>query len=134
MNIKQKFPKNTKIDIADYKTEYSSKVEAIGKNFNLCFKLLGNQKNVNLQQISCVCLIFILQTFPGKIDSLNFELKFKGSDIPNLLKGLELFCHKIHKKMIHIFQWILQFQSDGNKIIKPYLSYYIFRKYMQYFS
>ncbi len=86
---------------------------------------MGNQKNVNLQQICCVCLIFILQTFPGKIDSLNFELKFKGSDIPNLLKGLELYCHKIHKKMIHIFQWILQFQSDGNKIIKPYLSYLI---------
>ncbi len=123
---KKKFPKNTKIDIAGYKKEYSSKVENICKNFNLCLKLLGNQRNVNLQQISCVCLIFILQTFPGgKIDSLNYEIKFKGSDIPNLLKGLELSCHKIHKKMIHIFQWILEFQTDANKILKPYLSYLI---------
>ena len=49
----------------------------------------------------------------------------KGSDIPNLLKGLELSCHKIHKKMIHIFQWIVQFQNNANKILKPYLSYLI---------
>jgi serine/threonine-protein kinase ULK4 len=122
----KKFPKNLKIDVDDYTKNYSSKVEAIGKNFNLCIKLLGNQKNVSLQQIGCVCLIFILQTFPGvKIESLNLELKFKGSDIPNLLKGLELSCNKIHKKMIHIFQWILQFQKDANKILKPYLSYLI---------
>ena len=74
----------------------------------------------------CVCLIFILQVFPNsKVDSLNLELKFKGIDIPNLLKGLELGCHKIHKKMIHIFQWIVQFQNDANKIIKPYLPYLI---------
>ena len=89
---KQKYPKNMKIDIDAYKKDYSSKVESIVKNFNLCIKLLGNQKNVNLQEISCVCLIFILQAFPGsKIDSLNLELKFKGIDIPNLLKGLELY-------------------------------------------
>ena len=123
---KQKYPKKMKIDIEAYKKDYSSKVESIGKNFNLCIKLLGNQKNVNLQEISCVCLIFILQAFPGsKIDSLNLELKFKGIDIPNLLKGLEISCYKIHKKMIHIFQWIVQFQNDANKIIKPYLPYLI---------
>ena len=27
--------------------------------------------------------------------------------------------------MIHIFQWIVQFQNDANKIIKPYLPYLI---------
>ena len=123
---KQKYPKSMKIDVNAYKKDYSSKVESIAKNFNLCIKLLGNQKNVNLQEISCVCLIFILQVFPNsKVDSLNLELKFKGIDIPNLLKGLELGCHKIHKKMIHIFQWIVQFQNDANKIIKPYLPYLI---------
>ena len=123
---KQKYPKNLKIDVNAYKKDYSSKVEPIANNFNLFIKILGNQKNVSLQEISCVCLIFILQTFPAcKIDSLNLELKFKGSDIPNLLKGLELSCHKIHKKMIHIFQWIVQFQNDANKIIKPYLPYLI---------
>ena len=79
-----------------------------------------------MQEISCVCLIFILQTFPGsKIESLNLQLKFKTNDIPNLLKGLELSCYKIHKKMIHIFQWIVQFQDDATKIIRPYLSYLI---------
>ena len=123
---KKKYPKNKKIDINLYKKDYSSKLENIGKNFNLCIKLLGNQKNVNLQEISCVCLIFILQTFPGsKIESLNLQLKFKTNDIPNLLKGLELSCYKIHKKMIHIFQWIVQFQDDATKIIRPYLSYLI---------
>ena len=123
---KSKYPKNSHIDINSYKNDYSSKVASVGKNFNLFIKLLGNHKNVNLQEISCVCLIFILQTFPGsKIESLNIDLKFKGSDIPNLLKGLELSCHKIHKKMIHIFQWIVQFQNDANKILKPYLPYLI---------
>ena len=123
---KQKYPKNMKIDINAYKKDYSSKIESIGKNFNLFIKFLGNQKNVNLQEISCVSLIIILQVFPGcKIDSLNLELNFKGSDIPNLLKGLELSCQKIHKKMIHIFQWIVQFQNDANKILKPYLPYLI---------
>ena len=123
---KQKYPKNVKIDINSYKKDYSSKIELIGKNFNLFIKLLGNQKNTTLQEISCVCLIFILQSIPNaKIESLNEELKFKGSDIPNLLKGLELSCRKIHKKMIHIFQWIIEFQTDAKKIIKPYLSYLI---------
>ena len=88
--------------------------------------MIGYQNNVNLQEISCMCLIFILQTFVGKkIESVDFELKFKGSDIPNLLKGLELSCYKIHKKMINILDWIIQFQDDANKILKPYVSYII---------
>jgi len=113
-----------KINIDSYKKDFIPKIELIGKNFNLCIKLLGNQKNVNVQEMSCVCLICILQFFPGmKIDNLNLELKFKSTDIPNLLKGLELSCNKIHKKMINILEWIIQFQDDANKILKPYVSY-----------
>ena len=67
-----------------------------------------------------------MQTFPGKkIESVDIELKFKGNDIPNLLKGLELPCYQIHKKMIHIFKWIIQFQDDSNKIFRPYISYLV---------
>ena len=113
-----------KINIDSYKKDFIPKIELIGKNFNLCIKLLGNQKNVNVQEMSCVCLICILQFFPGmKIDNLDLELKFKSTDIPNLLKGLELSCNKIHKKMISILEWIIQFQDDANKILKPYVSY-----------
>ena len=123
---KIKFPKLSKDNMNLFQKEYSSKVEAIAKNFNLFKKMMGYQNNVNLQEISCMCLIFLLQTFPGKkIDKINIELKFKGSDIPNLLKGLELSCYKIHKKMIHIFKWIIQFQDDANKIFRPYISYLV---------
>ena len=123
---KEKFPKISSNNMDIYKKEFSSKVESIAKNFNLFKKMMGCQNNVNLQEISCMCLIFILNTFPGKkIEGINLEIKFKGSDIPNLLKGLELSCYKIHKKMIHIFKWIIQFQEDANKIFKPYLSYLI---------
>ena len=123
---KVNYPRNTKINVESYKKDFLSKIENVGKNFNLCIKLLGNQKNVNVQEMSCVCLIFILEFYPGmKIDSLNIELKFKSSDIPNLLKGLELSCNKIHKKMINILDWIIHFQDDANKILKPYISYII---------
>jgi len=118
------YPKNKKIDLESYKKNYVSKIENVGKNFNLCIKLLGNQKNVLVQEMSCVCLIYILQIFPNlKIESLNLELKFKSADIPNLLKGLELSCHKIHKKMITILEWIIEFQDDAKLILKPYASY-----------
>ena len=123
---KEKFPKISSNNMDIYKKEFSSKVESIAKNFNLFKKMMGCQNNVNLQEINCMCLIFILNTFPGKkIEGINLEIKFKGSDIPNLLKGLELSCYKIHKKMIHIFKWIIQFQEDASKIFKPYLSYLI---------
>ena len=123
---KQKYPLLTNKNMTIFKKEYSSKVEPIAKNFNLFIKMMGYQNNVNLQEISCMCIIFILQTFPDKkFENIKLELKFKGSDIPNLLKGLELSCFQIHKKMIHIFKWIIQFQDDANKIFKPYLSYLI---------
>ncbi len=121
---KMKYPKNVKIDLESYNKNFVTKVENIGKNFYLCIKLLGNQKNVNIQEMSCVCLINMLLIFPNmKIKNLNLELKFKNNDIPNLLKGLELSCYKIHKKMINILDWIIQFQDDANKILKPYVSY-----------
>ena len=119
-----KYPKNVKIDLDSYNKNFLPKVENIGKNFYLCIKLLGNQKNVNIQEMSCVCLMNMLLIFPNmKIKNLNLELKFKSTDIPNLLKGLELSCYKIHKKMINILDWIIQFQDDANKILKPYVSY-----------
>ena len=121
---KKNYPKSKKLDLESYKKNYMSKIENVGKNFNLCIKLLGNQKNVSVQEMSCVCLIYILQIFPNfKIESLNLELKFKSADIPNLLKGLELSCHKIHKKMISILEWIIQYQDDAKLILKPYASY-----------
>ena len=116
------YPRDTKVNLDSYKKDFIAKIEGIGKNFNLCIKLLGNQRNVNVQEMSCICLTYILQFFPSmKIKNVEFE--FKSTDIPNLLKGLELSCNKIHKKMITIFEWILQFQDDGNKILKPYVSY-----------
>ena len=123
---KIKYPKNVKIDLESYNKNFVQKVENIGKNFYLCIRLLGNQKNVNIQEMSCVCLMNMLLIFPNmKIKNLNLELKFKSTDIPNLLKGLELSCYKIHKKMINILDWIIQFQDDANKILKPYVSYII---------
>jgi hypothetical protein len=116
------YPRDTKVNLDSYKKDFIPKIEGIGKNFNLCIKLLGNQKNVNVQEMSCICLTCILQFFPSmKIKNVEFE--FKSADIPNLLKGLELSCNKIHKKMINIFDWIIQFQDDGPKILKPYVSY-----------
>ena len=123
---KEKYSKISSNQMNIYIKEFSSKVEPIAKNFNLFIRMMGYQNNVNLQEISCMCLIFLLQTFPGnKFENINIELKFKGNDMPNLLKGLELSCHKIHKKMINIFKWIIQFQDDSNKIFKPYIPYLI---------
>ena len=121
---KIKYPKNMKLDLESYNKDFVQKIENIGKNFYLCIKLLGNQKNVNIQEMSCVCLINMLIIFPNmEIKSLNVKLRFKITDIPNLLKGLELSCHKIHKKMISILDWIIEYQDDANKILRPYVSY-----------
>ena len=121
---KIKYPKNMKLDLESYNKDFVQKIENIGKNFYLCIKLLGNQKNVNIQEMSCVCLINMLIIFPNmEIKSLNIKLRFKITDIPNLLKGLESSCHKIHKKMISILDWIIEYQDDANKILRPYVSY-----------
>jgi hypothetical protein len=85
---------------------------------------LGNQKNVLIQEMSYVCLIYLLQIFPNlKIKSLNLELKFISDEIPNLLKGLELSCHEIHNKMIVTLKWIIEYQEDAKLKLNPYASY-----------
>ena len=66
----------------------------------------------------------MLQVFPnGYIKSINVNVKFKSEDIPDLLKGLDSSCKKIHRKMIKIFKWIIEYQSDAKEILKNYISY-----------
>ena len=114
----------SKVDIDSYIKNFQSKIENVAKNFQLCIDLLGNENNVNVQEMACQCLVFILQFFPGSnVESLKMKLNFKPDDIPKLLKGLELSCYKIHKRMIQLFIWIIEFQNDGKKILKPYVSY-----------
>lgn len=58
-------------------------------------------------------LIFLLQLFPDTlVESVGVFVKFTSLDIPDLLKGLEFNCMKIHKRMIRIFRWIIEFQSN----------------------
>ena len=51
---KTNYPRGSKINVESYKKDFIQKIENIGKNFNLCIKLLGNQNNVNVQEMSCV--------------------------------------------------------------------------------
>ena len=60
---KKKYPKNVKLDLDLYNKNFVQKIENVGKNFHLCIKLLGNQKNVNIQEMSCVCIINMLLIF-----------------------------------------------------------------------
>jgi hypothetical protein len=107
-----------------FKKNFSSHIENVAKNFNLCIDLIGDDSNVSVQEMSCVCLIYMLQFFPdSKFNTLKIVLEFKLEDVPKLLKGLELSCNKIHKKMINIFKWIIQYQSNSTEILRPYVSY-----------
>ena len=118
---KKKF--NRDFDKNEYKKNFVSKIEKITVNFKLCIKLLACN-NTNLQEKSCVCIIFMLQLFPeGFNENQNFSVKFKEDDIPNLLKGLDTNSKKIHKKMIKIFKWIIQYQNDAVNLLKNYVSY-----------
>ena len=112
------------IDIELYKKNFINKVEKVSNNFELCIKLLGENNNVNVQEMSCVILALLLQFFPNN-ETLNVKkkLEFKNEDIPNLLKGLSLSCKKVHKTTIKIFKWIIEYQNNSNKILKPYISY-----------
>ena len=66
----------------------------------------------------------MLQFFPnGYIKYINGSIKFTTEDIPDLLKGLDSSCKKIHKKMIKIFKWIIEYQDDAKEILKSYVSY-----------
>ena len=87
---KRKFSNN--YDKENFKKNFTEKIEKIA------IKLLGCE-NENIQELSCVNLIFMLQFFPnGYIKYINGNVKFTSEDIPYLLKGLDSSCKKIHKK------------------------------------
>ena len=66
----------------------------------------------------------MLQFFPNVyIKSLDLNIKFTADDIPDLLKGLDSSCKKIHKKLKKIFKWIIEYQDDAKDILKNYISY-----------
>ena len=118
---KRKFSNN--YDKENFKKNFTEKIEKIAVNFKLCIKLLGCE-NENIQELSCVNLIFMLQFFPnGYIKYINGNVKFSSEDIPDLLKGLDSSCKKIHKKMIKVFKWIIEYQEDAKEILKNYVSY-----------
>ena len=110
-------------DKENFKKNFTDKIEKIAVNFKLCIKLLGCEHE-NIQELSCVNLIFMLQFFPNGFNKyINGNVKFTIEDIPDLLKGLDSSCKKIHKKMIKIFKWIIEYQDDAKEILKNYVSY-----------
>ena len=118
---KKKFSAN--YDKENFKKNFTDKIEKIAVNFKLCIKLLGCEHE-NIQELSCVNLIFMLQFFPNGFNKyINGNVKFTIEDIPDLLKGLDSSCNKIHKKMIKIFKWIIEYQDDAKEILKNYVSY-----------
>jgi hypothetical protein len=118
---KKKFSAN--YDKENFKKNFTDKIEKIAVNFKLCIKLLGCEHE-NIQELSCVNLIFMLQFFPNGFNKyINGNVKFTIEDIPDLLKGLDSSCKKIHKKMIKIFKWIIEYQDDAKEILKNYVSY-----------
>ena len=107
----------------DVQNNFLKKIEGVAQNFSLCIRLLSCD-NFNLQEKSCINLIFILQYFPNMfIKSVNVNVKFTEYDIPDLLKGLDSGNKKIYKKMIKIFKWIVECQKDAKTILKNYTSY-----------
>ena len=118
---KRKFVNN--YDKEKFQKEFMEKIERVAVNFKLCIKLLGCE-NYNIQEKSCVNLIFMLQFFPnGYIKCIDVNVKFTSEDIPDLLKGLDSSCKKIHKKIIKIFKWIIEYQENAKEILKNYISY-----------
>ena len=102
---------------------FINKIEGVAANFNLSIKLLACD-NFNLQEKSCINLIFILQFFPNiYVKSVNVNVIFTEEDIPYLLKGLDSGNQKIYKKMIKIFKWIIECQKNAKTILKNYTSY-----------
>jgi hypothetical protein len=66
----------------------------------------------------------MLQFFPnGRAESVKVNVAFTAEDIPNLLNGLDMNCKKIHKKMISIFKWIIEYQTNAKVILKNYVSF-----------
>ena len=110
-------------DREDYIKNFAPKIGAVALNFKLCIKLLGCF-NTNIQEKVCICIIFLLQFFPtGIAESVKVNVAFYAEDIPYLLKGLDMNCKKIHKKMINIFKWIIEYQSNFKDILINYVSF-----------
>ena len=110
-------------DREDYIKNFAPKIGAVALNFKLCIKLLGCF-NTNIQEKVSICIILILNYFPvGIAESIKINVAFDTEDIPNLLKGLDMNCTKIHKKMIQIFMWIIEYQSNAQEILKNYVSF-----------
>ena len=110
-------------DLENFKKNFAEKLRDVAVNFKLCIKLLGFE-NENIQEISCVNIIFMLQFFPnGYIKCINGNVKFTSEDILYLFKVLDSSCKKIHKKMIKIFKRIIKYQDDAKDILKNYVSY-----------
>ena len=77
---KRKFSSN--YDKESFKKNFTEKIEKIAVNYKLCIKLLGCE-NENIQELSCVNLIFMLQFFPNDyIKYINGNVKFTSEDIP----------------------------------------------------
>ena len=103
--------------------EFTNKIEGVAANFPLCIKYIASD-NFNLQEKSCIILIFILQYFPNMfVKKANVNIIFGENDIPYLLKGLDSGNKKIYKKMIKIFKWIIEYQKNAKTILKKYTSY-----------
>ena len=121
MKQKEKFSNN--YDKENYKKKF---MEKIAVNFKLCLKLLGCD-NANIQELSCVNIIFMLEFFHnGYVKCIDINVKFTSEDIAYLLKGLDSYCKKIHKKIITIFKWIIEYQDDAKDTSRKYISYQIF--------
>ena len=102
---------------------FIKKIEGVAANFPLSIRLMACD-NFNLQEKSCINLIFILQFFPNiNVKSVNVNVRFTEEDIPDLLKALDSGNKKIYKKMIKIFKWIIECQKDSKNILKNYSSY-----------
>ena len=39
------------------------------------------------------------------------------------MKGLDSSCVKIHKKIIKIFKWIIEYQNDAQNVLGPFVPY-----------
>ena len=65
--------------------------------------------------------MFILQFFPNGESEI--PIKFTSEDIPNLLKGLDSYSTKNHKKIIKIFKWIIDYQKDYLDVLKGNLMF-----------
>ena len=68
--------------------------------------------------------MYLLQIFGANfIESLGTSIRFVPNDIPDLLKGLDLNRSKIHKRVIKIFLWMFEYQSNSIFIFRGGFDY-----------